>query len=568
MNQEYIQKVVSALKRKKLSKDNLFRLKVKLCSQYNVKKVPTDIEILLNTDPKDLLVIQRQLLTKPTRTISGVAIIAVMSPPYPCPHGRCTFCPGGINSFFGNVPQSYTGKEPSTRRAIRNHYDPYLITMNRLEQYTVTGHVPEKVEVILQGGTFPFYPADYQANAIRDIFRALNDFSDMFFGKNGFDIAEFKKFFELPGDIGDNSRLLSIHKKLLQLKENPSSLEYEQKRNESSKIRCVALCIETKPDYGKLKHGNELLNLGCTRVELGIQTIYDDVLRDVNRGHTIQDSVESTKILKDLGFKITYHMMPGLPGVSKEMDINSLKEIFRNPDYRPDMLKLYPCMVMPGTRLYADWKKGSFNPITTKEAAEIIAEFKRNVPSYCRIVRIQRDIPTYATASGVDRTNLRQYVEKVAKEKGVKCRCIRCREAGHALERDKSLKLGKIGINVEEYEASGGKEFFISAEEKSNDILFGYARLRFPGQFLRKEITPKSALIRELHIYSPAVSLGKKSKNSFQHRGLGKKLLKTAEQLAKKNRKDKVVVISGIGAREYFRKLGYKKEGPYMVKKL
>ena len=269
-----------------------------------------------------------------------------------------------------------------------------------------------------------------------------------------------------------------------------------------------------------------------------------------------------------MGFKITYHMMPGLPGVSKEMDINSLKEIFRNPDYRPDMLKLYPCMVMPGTRLYADWKKGSFNPIATKEAAEIIAEFKRNVPSYCRIVRIQRDIPTYATASGVDRTNLRQYVEKVAKEKGVKCRCIRCREAGHALERDKSLKLGKIGINVEEYEASGGKEFFISAEEKSNDILFGYARLRFPGQFLRKEITPKSALIRELHIYSPAVSLGKKSKNSFQHRGLGKKLLKTAEQLAKKNRKDKVVVISGIGAREYFRKLGYKKEGPYMVKKL
>ncbi|MBS3125809.1 hypothetical protein J4453_00005, partial [Candidatus Woesearchaeota archaeon] len=203
MNQEYIQEVVSVLKRNKLSKDKLFRLKVKLCSQYHIKKVPTDIEILLNANPKDLPKIQPLLLTKPTRTISGVAIVAVMSPPYPCPHGRCTFCPGGVHSFFGDVPQSYTGKEPSTRRAIRNHYDPYLITMNRLEQYSVTGHVPEKVEIILQGGTFPFYPKDYRTNAVKDIFKALNDFSDMFFDKKGFNILKFKKFFELPGDIAD-----------------------------------------------------------------------------------------------------------------------------------------------------------------------------------------------------------------------------------------------------------------------------------------------------------------------------------------------------------------------------
>src|SRR3989344_5519532 len=568
MNQEYIQEVVSVLKRNKLSKDKLFRLKVKLCSQYHIKKVPTDIEILLNANPKDLPKIQPLLLTKPTRTISGVAIGAVVSPPYPCPHGRCPFCPGGVHSFFGDVPQSYTGKEPSTRRAIRNHYDPYLITMNRLEQYSVTGHVPEKVEIILQGGTFPFYPQDYQTNAIKDILKALNDFSNLFFDKKGFNILKFKKFFELPGDIADEKRIKCIHEKLLKLKKKKSSLDAEQKRNETAKIRCVTLCIETKPDYGKLQHGNDLLKLGCTRVELGIQTIYGDVLKAVHRGHTLQDSIESTQILKDLGFKVTYHMMPGLPGVTKEMDLKSLNEIFKNQGYRPDMLKLYPCMVMPGTKLYTDWKKGRFTPITTKEAAEIIAEFKKNVPSYCRIARIQRDIPTYATASGVDKTNLRQYVEKLTKEKGIRCCCIRCREAGHKLEKYKNIKPGKIAIKTEEYAASNGKEFFIGAEDAKNDVLFGYARLRFPSQFLRKEITEKSALIRELHIYSPAVSLGKKSKASYQHRGLGKKLLKKAEQLAKKHKKDKMLVISGIGAREYFRKLGYAKEGPYMVRRL
>lgn len=221
-------------------------------------------------------------------------------------------------------------------------------------------------------------------------------------------------------------------------------------------------------------------------------------------------------------------------------------------------------MVMKGTKLFEEWKKGNFKPLTTKKAASLIAEFKKYVPEYCRIMRIQRDIPTFMTSSGIDRTNLRQYVEKICKEKNIKCRCIRCREAGY----NKNINIRNLKIKIIEYEASKGKELFIVAEDEKNDVLFGYCRLRFPSQLLRKEITKDSALIRELHIYSTAVQIGKKSKESFQHRGIGKKLMKIAEEIAKNNNKDKIAVLSGIGAREYFRKLNYKLEGPYMVKKL
>ena len=231
------------------------------------------------------------------------------------------------------------------------------------------------------------------------------------------------------------------------------------------------------------------------------------------------------------------------------------------------MLKIYPCMVMPGTKLYDDWKSGKFTPLTTKEAAELISWFKQFIPPYCRIQRIQRDIPTYATEAGVDRTNLRQYVEKLCKEKNIKCKCIRCREAGIKL-RTKKVNLDNLKIDIIEYEASKGKEFFISAEDKENDVLFGYCRLRFPSQSLREEITKDSALIRELHVYSPAVEIGKTSDESFQHKGIGKALLKEAEKISIKNNKNKIVVISGIGAREYFKKFCYGLEGPYMVKNL
>jgi len=567
MEQDFFREVIELIKKKKPTKKQLAVEKTRLCRKFRLKKIPRDIDILLNADIKDIPKIRKFLLAKPTRTISGVAVCAIMTKPHNCPHGRCSYCPGGVNSVFGTVPQSYTGKEPATRRAIRNNYDAYLQVMNRLEQYIAAAHVPDKLELIIMGGTFPSCSKAYQESFTKNSLQAMNDFSSLFISKdNKLNLIKFKKFFELPGDIANEKRTKRIHKKLLKIKNKKTSLESEQIKNEKSNIRCIGITIETKPDYGKLEQGNEMLRLGCTRVELGIQTVYDRVLEKINRGHLVKDSIESTRILKDLGFKINYQIMPGLPGVTKKQDLDALKTLFKDENFKPDMLKIYPCMVLEGTRLFQEYKKGKFKPLTTKQAANLIIKLKKFIPEYVRIMRVQRDIPTFMTEAGVDKTNLRQYVEKLCKEKGIKCRCIRCRETGINIMNNKTININNIQIKIIGYEASKGKEFFIAAEDKKNDILFGYCRLRFPSQFLRKEITKDSSLVRELHIYSLAVPIGKKSDESFQHRGIGKKLLKTAEEVSSKNRKDKIVVISGIGARQYFAKLGYKKQGPYMVK--
>jgi len=382
----------------------------------------------------------------------------------------------------------------------------------------------------------------------------MNDFSQMFFKKNKFDFIGFKEFFELPGNIYDKAREKRIKQKLKKIK-GKSNLEKEQKRNEKSRIRCVGLTIETRADFGRLKEGNEMLRLGCTRVEVGVQSVYNKALKAIKRGHSVEDVVESFRVLKDLGFKINAHYMLGLPGVSDKEDLEGLRELFRNPDFRPDMLKIYPCMVIKGTKLYELWKKGKYKALSTKRAERILIEFKKNVPEYLRIMRVQRDIPANLASAGVDMNNLRQHVQQIMKKKGLKCRCIRCREV-------KTQKTGKANVFVRDYKAGKGKEFFISAE--ADDKILGFCRLRFPSQCLRKEITKGSALIRELHVYGPIASVGKKG--TVQHRGIGRSLLKKAESIAKQNKKKKIVVISGIGVREYYRREGYKKEGPYMVK--
>ncbi|MEE9525621.1 MAG: tRNA uridine(34) 5-carboxymethylaminomethyl modification radical SAM/GNAT enzyme Elp3 [Candidatus Woesearchaeota archaeon] len=551
--QELIQNIIE----KHPTKIQLNRLKHKLCKKYKVKKHPTDIQILLHATPTQAR--KLKLITKPTRTISGVAVVAVMSYPFSCPHGKCLMCPGGPASPQGDIPQSYTGKEPATMRALRNEFDPYRQIMNRLEHYIVMGQNPEKVELIIMGGTFPSFKKSYQENFIRLCFKAMNDFSELFYKNNKFDYKKFKDFFELPGAVDDPDRAKHIKAKLLKLKRSKSNLKQEQKKNESSNIKCVGLTLETRPDYALKKQADEMLRLGCTRVELGVQSVYDKALKSIKRGHKVKDTIKSFKILKDLGFKINAHYMLGLPGITPSQDLKGLKELFENPDFKPDMLKIYPCMVVEGTELYKLYKKKKFKPLTTTKAAKIIAQAKKFIPKYVRIMRIQRDIPTYMTAAGVDRTNLRQYVEIITKKEKIKCKCIRCREVGRA------QKIAKPKITTMYYNASKGNEFFIEAVDKYNN-LFGFCRLRFPSSSLRKEITDDAALIRELHVYGPATGIGKSGK--IQHKGIGKALLKKAENIAKTYHKDKIIIISGIGVRNYYKKLKYKKQGPYMVKKI
>lgn len=532
-------------------KEELSKIKTKLTKKYGLARVPTDSELIL----KGL-----NIVSKPVRTLSGVAPLALMSMPAACPHGKCIYCPGGPGSPFGDVPQSYTGKEPSTLRGIRNKFDPYLIVFNRLEQFIVNGHFPEKTEIIVQGGTFPAMPIEYQEGFITYALKAMNDFGAKFLNPSP-DLSKIAQFFELPGEIGNPERTKRIHEKELALK-GTSTLESEQERNEKAAIRCVALCIETKPDWCLEPHIDQMLRLGTTRVEMGVQCLREDVMKLTHRGHDLKDVVSATQLMRNSLLKVGYHMMPGLPGMSVEKDREDYAELFANPAYRPDALKIYPTTVMKGTGLFGLWKIGKYKPLTTEEAAEIIVEAKKHIPKWCRIMRVQRDIPSTVIDAGPNMTNLRQLVEKKLQERGIKCKCIRCREP-----RDKQINWEAVKLLREDYEAAGGTEIFLSFEDTANDLLIGFCRMRIIPRSHRAEIQGKCAGIRELHVYGQAVAIG--SEGDVQHKGLGKKLMAEAERIAREEFGcEKMLVISGIGVREYYYKLGYKKEGPYVSKAL
>jgi elongator complex protein 3 len=583
---EFYKDITSWIISNKPTKNQLANQKVKFCKKYLLKKIPTDIEIYLNSNIRDSEKIKKFIETKPTRTGSGVAVVATMTKPSDCPHGSCIYCPGGIKSEFGDIPKSYTGKEPSTMRGIRNNFDPYHIIFNRLEQYIVMGQNPNKVDQIIMGGTFPSLSKSYQKNYILSSFKAYNDFSDCFYSYNksskkySLNLNKFKDFFELPGDINNSQRSKRIHQKINILKNKNSSkekksLEYEQKRNETSAIRCIGITVETRPDYGDKKIGKWLLNLGATKIELGIQTNNDKTLKYINRGHTFSDSVKSISELRDLGFKLNFHIMPGLPTKSGKRtsikeDINLFKGLFKSDDLKPDMLKIYPCMVMPGTKLENLYKINKFKPLNTEEAIEIISEGYKHIPKWCRVMRIQRDIPTYVTIAGVDKTNLRQYLDKKLEEKNIIPKEIRF----HEIKKQEIIQ--KIDYNIMNYNANKGKEYFISAEINTNDEknrkILGFLRLRFPNKILHTVIKKNSSIVRELHVYGTSIAFSqnkqKSKKNNAQHQGIGKKLINIAETISKENKKNKIIIISGVGVREYYKKLGYKKEGPYMTKKI
>jgi elongator complex protein 3 len=533
------------LKNKIKEKQEIIKLRDKYAKKYKPRKLPSMTQILLAADEKDRQTLFKLIKIKPTRDQSGVSVVAIMTKPFPCPHGRCTMCPGGKT-----VPQSYTGKEPATMRAIRNNYDAYLQVFNRLEQYILLGHYPEKIELIVMGGTFPSFPARYQNKFIRDTYAAMNDFGKLFIKNNQINFKKFLNFFELDAENEMNKEEV-INKKILKIKaKNKDNLKKSQAKNEKANVRCIALVIETRPDYCKQPHINKMLEQGCTRVELGVQSVYPNVLKKIKRGHTIQDSIEATKLMKNSGLKVGYHIMPGAPGSNPKKDIEMFKILFSSEDFKPDALKIYPCMVMPGTELYKDYKAGKYKPLNTDQAADLIAEAMKYIPEYCRVMRVQRDIPTFMTTAGVKKTNLRQYVENILKKRGIIQRDIRSRQI-----RNQEIK--KPEIKKITYNASQGKEIFLSMEE--NNKLIGFLRLR---------ITKDKAIVRELHVYSPTAKIGEKHKKSHQHKGFGKKLLKQAEKIAKKEKKTKLIIISGIGVKEYYKKLGYKKQGVYMIKSL
>jgi len=537
----------SLANRENFSKNDFEVLKIRVSKKHGLGTIVKNTQILEVAKDSEVSELRKLFSRKPTRSISGVSVIAVMTAPeLKCPHGVCTFCPKGEGAS-----QSYTGKEPSSRRSRMNDYDPYRTVENRLWQLKRIGHPVDKVELIVQGATFTSAPPEYQETFIKSCTEAM--------------LAQSEGVWKRP-----SSTMEGVHLALPRFVGHRLSTWGEvSKEAETSKVRPVGITIETKPEYCQPQHLNKLLELGATRVEIGVQTVYDDILKATNRGHTVQDSIGATQRLKDCGIKVNYHMMPGLPGSSFEKDLHSLKEVFDNPDFRPDMLKIYPTLVIEGTTLYQQWKRGEFTPLSNEEAAEIIVKAKKHFPPWVRIMRINRDIPSTEISAGILRTDLRELVKERQKELGVECHCIRCREVGHRAQKD-GIYPQNVEVRELEYEASSGKEIFISAEDFENGILIGYLRLRFPSDSIfRPEITPETALVRELHVYGPEVPIGETAnERAFQHRGYGKKLLARAEGLSREKGFKKLLVLSGIGAKQYYKKLGYDYDGVYMRKLL
>ena len=479
---------------------------MRACAAHSPERIPRNREVLARARaPGERL--RRALASKPVRTGSGVAVVTVMPMPYACPHGRCTYCPGGPAS---GTPNSYTGLEPSATGAMARGYDPLLQTRAGLERLASSGHDASKVELVVVGGTFMFLPRRYRRWFAKSCYDALN---------------------------GHGSPTLAA----------------SQLANESARSRSVGFSVETKPDWCSPSHIDDMLECGMTRVELGVQTLREDVLRLVNRGHGLAEVRSAFRAARDSGYKIVAHMMPGLPTATPEQDLEDLVRLFEDPALRPDMLKIYPALVLPGTQLHAQYERGLYRPYPHEDLVRVLALAKSRVPPWARIMRIQREMQPGQVSAGPRAGNLRQEVRRFMEKEGLECRCIRCREAGSPSD----PRLAK-----ETYAASGGSEHFVSLEGGG---IQGFVRLREPGSPHRPEMEG-SAVVRELHVYGRSLPLG--GRGGIQHRGLGARLMAEAEGIARESGARRLLVLSAVGARGYYRRLGYERRGPYMARDL
>lgn len=527
--------------------------KRQLCRDLNLSKFMSNSNILEYATAEEKEVVSDILKKKPTRTLSGVAIVAVMCHPHSCPHGRCFYCPES-----SVAPPSYTGEEPAALRGRMFEFHPYVQTFNRLKQLKKIGHPIDKVELIIMGGTFPSLDICYQEWFISQCLKAMVDFGLIMTNNREDDSYELDKFKIRQYESGI-------------LKTYPPNdyvlIEDIQKVNESSKVRCVGMTFETRPDYCKEEHVDRMLKMGVTRVELGVQTLYDNIYAKIKRGHTVQDSINANRVLRDSSIKVAMHMMPGL-FLTPEEDLKMFKKLFSDENFMPDMLKIYPCLVTKGSELYELWSKGKYKPYSDEEAVDLIVNIKKILPKWVRTMRIQRDIPSKLIDAGVKKSNLGELVYNRLEEENINCQCIRCREIGHKKTKQK-YEVNQFKLFEESYNCCEGLETFISIEDENEESIAGFLRLRMPSSKAhREEITESTALIRELHVYGNMMQIGEKNKNIGQHSGFGEKLLKRAEKISKEQEKDEILIISGIGTRNYYRKFGYERKGPYMAKKI
>ncbi len=521
----------------------LATLKRQVLKNSNRKRILTNVELLSvyhkllqQKRIKKNQALEKLLKRRKIRTLSGVAPVTVLTKPFPCP-GRCLFCPKEPE-----MPKSYLKNEPAANRAWMNNFNPYQQVFVRLKALQENGHKTDKIELIVLGGTWSAYPQKYQYWFIKECFRAANDFP-------------LSKDQSSPHSLPSKIKTSKIKKQLTQ----------EKQKNEKAKNRIIGLTLETRPDCINLKEIKRMRELGCTRVELGVQSVFDYILKINHRGHTVNQTIAATQLLKDAGFKINYHIMLNLPGSNPTFDFKIFKTLFTDERFQPDLLKIYPCVVLKTAPLYWLWKKGSYKPYSEKTLINLLLKIKKIIPPYVRIQRIIRDIPKQNIVAGSQISNLRQLIEESGKKQ---CRCIRCREIREPEKIKDKIKLFRCN-----YLASGGQEIFLSFESPDQKKLYALLRLRLPAKNPTKNktlpILKNAALIRELHTYGELVPINQKDKQKAQHQGLGRQLMLKAEEIVKKETSyKKIAVIAGVGVREYYRKLDYKLEGEYMIKNI
>lgn len=512
--------VEEAVKQKVSDIDALFNIERELNEQYKGRFIPfyelhqTYTKLIKEKKIPAYKPFEDLLKKSRIRSLSGIVSITLITKPYPCP-GNCLYCPN-----IPGMPKSYLPDEPACMRALNNQFDPYRQMKARIESLQLNGHPTDKIELIILGGTWSYYPKKYQT----------------WFIKRSFDGANNK---------------------------TSKTLEEAQKLNEKAQNRIIGLTIETRPDYIDKQEVLRLRKLGVTRLEMGVQSIYDDILDYNNRGNKREDIIRATRLLKNAGFKITYHMMLNLPGSNLQRDEEMFDELFSNPDFQPDQLKIYPCVVLKEAPLYQKYLNGEYKPYTDEELINLLIRIKSKIPPYVRIVRVIRDIPSPDIIAGNKVSNLRQIVLDKMHEQGKSCQCLRCREP-----HDTPIDFKDVKLIRRDYEASNGKEIFLSYEDTKNNKVLAFLRLRIPYEWTL-DYLKGMALVRELHSYGIVAPLKDNQKSNVQHKGLGKKLMAHGEKIIQQETDyKKIAVISGIGVRDYYRKLGYRLENTYMVKKI
>ncbi len=484
------------------------------------------------------------MLKASIRSLSGVSIITSLVKPYACP-GKCVYCPTEVR-----MPKSYIASEPAAARALRLNFSPYTQMQRRIQMLERNGHNADKIEYIIKGGTWNAYPIKYQYWFLLESFKACNN------------LTRRKEVPEQTEEECAKKTLEQIQKEL----------EQEQTYNETAGYRIIGITLETRPDAITPKTIQHMRKQGCTRIELGLQAPDDNILELIQRGHTVQQFRDAMLLLRSAGFKVDLHFMPDLPGSSPEHDIEMYKTIFSDPGLCPDMIKIYPNTVIKSAELYQWWKDGRYKPYGDEGLFRALLAMKLATPRYCRISRLIRDIPSNEIYAGNTITNLREDLSKELKEQGKKCVCLRCREIGR--QKDIMDANEEPQLFIDEYETIGGTEYFLSLEDKERIAVYGFLRLRIPSSDQNKDLIKlipeikKAAFVRELHVYGTLVSIGKRNELASQHKGVGKRLMKEAENLVKAKKGNKIAVISGVGVRGYYRKLGYRKIGTYMIKRL